>query len=160
MNEDKKKFLTEALGAEFVNELESNTDKAKVVLDALGVESKEVKQEDVAPEQPAQIAQDDITKAVVETIGLPQLSETLERMQKALDVLLADKEEKDKILAALQKTDDEKIAEKVQTTPAQMFFWQKSQSQDDGNVLDPEKDKELLASKPNSDYAWLRTALG
>lgn len=159
MNEDKKKFLTEALGAEFVADLESNTDKAKKVLDALGVESKEVK-EDVAPEQPAQPAQENITKTVVETIGLPQLSETLERMQKALDALVADKAEKDKILAELRKTEDEKIAEKVQTTPAQMYFWMKAQSKSDDTVLDPEKDKDLLASKPNSDYAWLRTAHG
>lgn len=155
MDESKKKFLEETLGAEFVAELESNTDKAKQVLDALSVESKEVSE---APQShPAETpAIEDITKAVAQQFGMEQLSEVIAGLKQSVEELKADAQNKQKVIEQLSKSQDEKIAEQIQTTPFQMYAWlEKSQSRSDQTIADPEnkEDAKLLEQKPK--LSWL-----
>lgn len=140
MKDEKRKFLEETLGQEVTANLIADTGKAKQVLDALNVASKETEEE--TPAQPVEPTLDAeaIVKTVVEKLGVSQLSEVIKGLSDTVEELKADRDNIKKDLAELRKTEDEKVAELVQTTPSQQYFWlSKAQSQSEQTVVD-EKD--------------------
>lgn len=158
MNEDKKKFLVQTLGAEVTEALIADTAKAKAVLDALGVESKET---DVSQSQPqATPSIDEIVKAVSDKLGMEKLSELLVGVDATLTELKADNTNTKATLERLTKTDDEKIAEAVQVTPATQYMWlTKAMSQAEKTVVDETKpeDKTLIENTPTP--SWVSQAI-
>jgi len=153
MNKDKREYLVEVHGEDVVAGVEAALDAQKAMLDEFQVESKEIDEvkEDVEEkETPAPDASELVT-AIVESLGLKELSETIETLSKDVGELKVSTEELKVSTAEANKELDEKVAEEL--APKSNLFWMKERpSQSDETLLDEEKDKELMNSKPKHDW--------
>jgi len=159
MNEEKQAFLTQLTSSEFVAELLEDTEKKATILDDAGVESKEIetpeaevevaeKSEEVEEEEAPKGGQGPIDlkaviKALEEKMGMEELGEVL------AGIMAQNKTLEEKIVA-LEKSDDEKVADKmkpeIDVEVDVIPLWKKRLSQSEETKVD-DKEVEGLVEK-------------
>ena len=170
-NPQKREFLVGRLGEEKVAELEASTKDRVEILKELGIEFKEaeeipvvVKEEEPTPEEP--VVEKEATaldaKAILDALGLSELSEYLEGQSKQVEELTATVKEQSETITALQKSDDEKIAEtltpRVDVEKDLQPVWLRRLSQSD--VTKAGEEDPLLKEKPGTESSWISDAMG
>lgn len=165
---DKKKYFESLFGTEKARDYLAMTKQAEATLDEAGVESKERKTTEPAPEPQAQSQAIDpkmfeaLIKAVGEHYGMNDLNAYLQNAQDAL--------ERVPILEELVKTmaedQDSALAEKITPGASGSFIWMSknraSQSESSKLKEDDPDDEKLEKSTPHLDPTqdWLSAATG
>ena len=170
-NPQKREFLVGRLGEEKVAELEASTKDRVEILKELGIEFKEAeeipvveKEEEPTPEEP--VVEKEATaldaKAILDALGLSELSEYLEGQSKQVEELTATVKEQSETITALQKSDDEKIAEtltpRVDVEKDLQPVWLRRLSQSEETKAGEEDP--LLKEKPGTESSWISDAMG
>lgn len=173
----KREYLVGLIGEDTVKGLEENLKQGKSILQLLGVPSKEtgpnktevteetVEDAEVGTEETENEPVAELAKAMSEYLGLPQLSETIEKMDKTIqdqgNLIVAQAKE----IKQLKKSKDEEIAEAI---APRGLYWLRSKnkrpSQSESTIVEKEDelDEEEQKEKPeekSSDGSWLKEAL-
>ena len=154
---EKRAYLVGVLGEEAVKEIESQTGEMAKALDAAGVSWKETDEPKAAPAQSQ--PDEHILKAVLDSLNLPELQTGLAAMKAQADLvpeLQAQVKALTASVAALAKTDDEKIAEVIAPRVKPVEWFRASQAKET-QLSDDEKDKKLKTVAP--EYEWLENAM-
>jgi len=166
---DRRSFLVDALGEEKVAELEGSTKDLAEELKELGIEFKEVEEEQVVEkeetlEKPveSETTETDV-KEIIESLGLDKLSEYLEGQDIEMKALKTLVEEQSAVIFELKKSDDEKVADalkpKVDMKADIMPIWMRQASQSDDNILTKEEEDSLEVAKETG-ASWIGAAMG
>ncbi|KKL55397.1 hypothetical protein LCGC14_2255810 [marine sediment metagenome] len=144
MNAKKREFLVTHLGEEETKRLETNTAELKSALEAKGVEWKDVPEDaaigPIDMKELASKAAKAAAEALVETPAFKAMVEAQAGYESRFKGI-------EEALAALKKTDDEKVAQLVAARPTQTNGHVATRAE--ANVLDAKAKEEALAEGPS-----------
>ena len=164
--EEKRGYLVAALGEEKVAELEGSTKDMAEELKALGIEFKEAEKPAEEPAKESTTEKVEEGKAVeakvdadevVAKLGIPALSEYLEKQDKFIKGLVETTKALVEKVDELSKSEDEKIAEKLTPRFGQTPIWLRASDSKETEVKEGE---EIPKGPGNEGSSWVSDALG
>lgn len=154
MKEEKRKYLAEQFGDDFVKQIEDETAKEQEALEKAGVPQKDNDSVDDVVQKVA--GQDDAVKVLAQMIAkefdLPALAEFLKDAKEAVEIVPQLKKE----LEDYKKGEDERLADKIAPKSEKMFEFLRRPSQDETNIA--KDDDEILNEVPKPGDQWLSKA--
>lgn len=149
---EKRAYLVKRLGEDRVKELEGNTETMGKALEQAGVEYKE-KSENTSVTQPTVTTSENVQSIVVDEKSVGALVESIKAALNVdgLQAVIADMDkrlkEQSAIIEALQKSDDEKVAETIAPKVKPLTWGFQASQAKETRLTDAEKETHK-ASKP------------
>lgn len=152
LTKEKRDYLVKRLGEDRVAMIEKDTETMSKALEEAGVEWKE---QTIAAQTDKVVAGvEDVVKQLTEALNVPGLNELLTNLQKSNKELADKLDAQSKEIAALQKSQDEKLAEAI-APKVKPIKWGYQASEAKENIVQP--NDPLAAAAPEN---WINQAFG